>query len=108
LALNRRFWAASSDLVNYFKEEDMSEKVKIRIQTSQKVTYDQIVEMTREQWEALKATPEKLMEDESRSPLSDWLNFNDVLDSDDYDEPNLTVVDDDGKPVRPNDYYCPV
>lgn len=85
----------------------MSEKVKIRIQTSCKVTYDQIVEISRERWEALKATPEKEMEDEARSPLSDILDLKEICDWDDYDEPELTVVDDEGNPVKPDDYYNP-
>lgn len=84
----------------------MSEKIKVRIQTSQKVYYDQIVEMSREAWEKLKATPERQMESESMGPLSELLDLKDFSNWSDYDEPELTVVDDDGKPVQPEDYYC--
>ncbi|ABK99993.1 hypothetical protein Ppro_2387 [Pelobacter propionicus DSM 2379] len=86
---------------------NMSEKVKVRIQTSCVVKYDQIVEMTRDAWEKLKLTPEKKMECQSFSPISELLDLADVLDWSDYDEPELTVVDDYGKPLLPIDFYCP-
>lgn len=85
----------------------MSEKVKVRIQTSQKVHYDQIVEMTRDEWEKLKATPERTMESEDMGPLSELLDLKECSDWGDYDEPELTVVDDEGKPIKPEDYYNP-
>jgi hypothetical protein len=57
--------------------------------------------------EKLKVTPERLMESEDMGPLSDLLNINDCSNWDNYDEPELNVVDDEGKPVQPEDYYCP-
>ena len=86
----------------------MSEMINVRIQTSQKVYYDQIVEMTPEAWAKLKATPEKVMESEDMGPLTSLLRVNDFSNWHDYEEPELTVVDADGKPVKPDDYYYPV
>ena len=85
----------------------MSERVKVRIQTSQKIYYNQIVEMPRGEWEKLKAMPEKTMESESMGPISNLLELGDCSHWDDYDEPELTVVDDEGKAVKPLDCYSP-
>jgi hypothetical protein len=85
----------------------MSEKVKVRIQTSCKVYYDQTVEMTREEWEKLKLTTERKMCSNSLSPLVDLIYLRDVTMQTNFDEPELTVVDDDGKLIKPIDCYDP-
>lgn len=85
----------------------MSEIVKVRIQTSCKVYYDQTVEMTREEWEKLKLTPERKMESGCMGPLADLIDHRDMSNWNNFDEPALTVVDDDGKTIKPIDFYCP-
>lgn len=84
------------------------EKIKVRITCSERVSYDQTVEMTREEWLKLKATPERTMEDGDMSPLSSWLNLNEPVSGDDFLDIELDVVDDDNKPVNPPDCYPPI
>jgi hypothetical protein len=83
----------------------MSDKLKIRITCSERVRYDQTVEMTREEWLKLKATPERKMEDGDMSPLTSWLDLREVLSGDDFDDIEIDVVGDDNKPVKPSDCY---
>ena len=83
----------------------MSTKIKVRITCSERLRYDQTVEMTREQWAELKATPERKMEDGVMSPLSSWLDLRDPVSGDDFDDIELDVVDDENKPVKPSDCY---
>ena len=83
----------------------MSDKIKVRITCSERVRYDQTVEMTREEWAKLKATPERKMEDGDRSPLSSWLDLREPVSSDNFDDIELDVVDEENKPVRPADCY---
>lgn len=83
----------------------MSEKLKIRITCSERVRYDQTVEMTREEWDELKATPAREMEDGDMSPLTSLLDLRDPVSSDEFDDIELDVVDDDNKPVKPADGY---
>lgn len=85
----------------------MSEKIKVRIKAELKMQYDQTVEVTKEEWEKLKQTPERDMECNAMSPLGDLLDLRDVCGWDDWEEPELEVVGDDNYPVEPPDYYCP-
>lgn len=39
------------------------------------------------------------------SPLTDWLDLQEPLTSDGFDNIELDVVDDENKPVKPADYY---
>ena len=83
----------------------MSDKIKIRIQCSERVLYDQTVEMTCEQWCELKATPEHTMEHEDMSPLPLWVELSDPLGSRGFEDIEMEVVDDDNDPVKPIDCY---
>lgn len=86
----------------------MVDKVKVRIKTAVKMRYDQTVEIDRKYWEKIKKTTERNMECSAMSPLGDLLNLLDVLDWDDFEFGLLEVVDEDGNPVDPEDYYSPV
>ncbi|MFO1487844.1 MAG: hypothetical protein U1F65_05140 [Verrucomicrobiota bacterium] len=83
----------------------MSEKIKVRIECSQRVSYDQTVEMTREEWEKIKAKPRRKMENCDTSPLNSWLDLRNPITSDDFDDVELDVVDSNGEPVKPADSY---
>jgi len=83
----------------------MSDKIRIRITCEQTIRYNQIVEMTRNRWEQIKRMPECDMEDPSISPLDGYLDLKDPVDWDDFEDVEMIVVDDDGKPVKPRDEY---
>lgn len=78
-----------------------TDKIRVRIQASQRVRYDQVVEMDRDEWQRIK----KLRDKEFASTLSDWLDLRDVNDGDEFesDEVEGMVVDENGKPVKPAD-----
>ncbi|MCG6536090.1 MAG: hypothetical protein L7F78_15665 [Syntrophales bacterium LBB04] len=88
-------------------DDKKDEIVRVRITAEQIVTYRKFVKMSREEWEALKKTPETVMEDEDMSPLSEFLEPHDIDYREDYEDVELIVVDEDGKRTEPKDYYCP-
>ena len=73
----------------------MNEKVNVRIQASCKVYFDQTVTMTRESLERLKATPELKIQSATLSPLCVLIDHESVSDWGDYDQPEMTIVDDE-------------
>ena len=84
-----------------------TDKVLVKIVCTEKVQYHQLVEMSRDEWEKLKATDERTMEDEDRSPLASVLDLCDVYGSDGFDDIEIDVVDQEGKQVEPADYWDP-
>lgn len=83
----------------------MNKKIKVRIKCSERVRYDQTVEMTRDEWAELKSTKETLIEDSMMSPLAEWLNMRDPNDTDGFCDIEIEVVDENKKPVVPEDCY---
>lgn len=81
----------------------MSNVCRVRIQASQYVHYDQIVQMTREQWDKIKSSPERRLSAE----IDLWLDTSDVSHAEDIDEEEIEifVCDESGKPVKPEDRY---
>lgn len=73
----------------------MSDKIQVQIIGRQVVKYDQIVEMTQEQYDAIN---ERLESDNWKvsSPavgeIEGWLDLRDVFDWDDFELDNFSVV----------------
>ena len=63
--------------------------MQVRITATQEVTYDQIVEMTKEQYDQLTAHDDSTLEDRDASPLVDWIDFQDILESGEFK--NITI-----------------
>lgn len=85
----------------------MSEKVRIKITASQTFHFDQIVEITKEQWEQIKGISERDMHDGDSSPLVDLIDAANPSSWDDFDNAELCVVDAERNAVKPIDEYCP-
>jgi hypothetical protein len=83
----------------------MSKKIKIRIECTECISFNQTVEMTRAEWTKLKRTPEDRLEDSDMSPLASVLDLHDPLGSQGFSNVEMEVVDGDGNPVEPADYY---
>ena len=81
------------------------DNVFVLIECEQKVRYCKTVMMTRERWEEIKKVPDREMERDYSSPLGDLFDDHDITDWDDYEDVEMTVVDENGKPVEPEDYY---
>ncbi len=64
-------------------------KIKVRITATQEVSYDQTVEMTKEQYEKLIAHSDEELEDRDSSPLDDWINYSDVIEGGPFN--NVTI-----------------
>ncbi len=79
----------------------MSEKVKVRVHMSVDVQYRNTVEITQEEWEALKAMTDRELNDEHNSPVFSMIDFNDPLDMSDFQIEELCRVDGEGKCVEP-------
>lgn len=82
-----------------------NDKIRVRIMGSERMHYDQIVTMTRKEWEELKATPERDIVSSSFSPLNALVDVKDAYDWDGFENVEMAVVDDDDKPVKPEDCY---
>jgi len=74
-----------------------TDKVRVRMTARQVVTYDQIKELTQEEWDRLKASSEE--------DAADWINKDDICDGEDMEEFDAYVVGADGKAVKPEDRY---
>lgn len=83
----------------------MNKMIKVRIQCSERVLYDQVAVMTQADWQKLKATPERRMEDEHMSPLPMYIDLADPLCSRGFEDIEMEVVDEDGKTIEPLDSY---
>jgi len=77
--------------------------VRVKIVAGMKVRYNQTVEITEEQWKKLKGLSEREMEDE----LGLYVDLKDICDWDDFEDVELDVVDQEGKPIHPPDYWNP-
>jgi len=80
-------------------------KISIRISCSQRFSFDQVVEMTPEEWKKLKATSESKIEDGDSSPIASLIDATDPVGWGDFDDLEMFVVDNQGEPVKPNDSY---
>ena len=81
--------------------------VLVRIRASQRVHYDQTVEMRRAQWEQIKSTPRGGLVVEDDGALTLWIDPNDIHRVEDFDTGfEMEVVDDGGQPVKPPDKYA--
>lgn len=69
--------------------------------------FDQIVEMSEEEWSELKETPERTMEDGQMSPITNHIDVTDPMDSYGFEDIEMEAVDEEGSPVEPEDYYNP-
>jgi hypothetical protein len=81
-----------------------SKRLRIHVRAEQKVHYDQVIEMSAEEWEKLKdKSPHDAAEE-----LQDRLDLRDIYDAEplDYDEFTAVVVDKQNKPVKPSDEYA--
>lgn len=80
----------------------MPSKIKVRIRARQTVFYDQVVEMTKQQWKELKAEKDNRRRTDS---VAGWLDLHNIDDAHDIDDEDLEaeVVDDDGKALKPVD-----
>jgi hypothetical protein len=76
------------------------EKIQVRITGRQEVRYDQIVSMTKDEWEELK----RIHEDEIGESAEGWLDLGDISDSDTMEDVEMTVVEN-GVAVKPMDQY---
>ena len=81
------------------------ETVNIMITCEQKVRYAKTVTMSRKRWEDIKKIPDREMENECTSPLSEFIDDHDIQDCDDYEDIEMVVVDENDDPVEPEDYY---
>ena len=81
--------------------------VLVKISCSQRIRFRRLVRMTRAAWNQLKATDEATMEREQRSPLSGWLDMQDVDSAGDFDDIEIDVVDEEGRQVEPAEYWDP-
>lgn len=66
--------------------------MEIRITCRQTVTYDQILEITEEDWEDLKEVTERDIESSSMSPLGDLLDLTDVCDGEAFRDVEMFEV----------------
>ncbi len=75
----------------------MSKKVKVRMQFSQTVYYDQEVEMTVEDFNTVNShTTDDLNEDSDEEPfhvIFNHTNFRDICDGGDYENVELNLID---------------
>lgn len=78
----------------------------VRIKCSERVYFDQVVEMDQEDWEQLKAATPARLEDGAMSPITIHLDLTDVSDSGDFDGISMVVCDASGEPIQPLD-ECP-
>lgn len=80
-----------------------AETVRVRIQARQVVHYNQIVEMSRDEWNELKESEEERAADAAMG----WIDTRDVYDADPVEPEDFEaiVVTDDGIPVSPRDEY---
>ncbi len=76
----------------------MSEKLKVRLTATQKIRYDQTVEMTAEQWAKFKATDERTHIVHG-GDLSGWLDLTQEDDYGDLDDFEAEVIDENGKVI---------
>lgn len=79
------------------KKVQKADKVRVRLQARQMVTYDQVKEMTRHEWEELK----------KRSPVAaaEWIDLADINDSQELEDFEAFVCDEEGLPINPSDEY---
>lgn len=75
--------------------------VRVRITARQVVKYDQVKEMTVEEWHRLKA----MGSGDFERHASGWIDTRDVDDAEDIEDIEAVVVDKDGEPVEPEDRY---
>ena len=66
--------------------------MKVRIQCSQKVYYNQVVEMTKAEFKELKKTPTRELEDQHMSPLTIYLDVLDIHDGGEFDDFDIEEV----------------
>lgn len=79
----------------------MSDKITIEINATARLRYVQRFEITQEEWEILRKTSSRSMNDEHLSPAVGMLNFNEVDSLDDFEVDDIfTLVND-----APAEYY---
>jgi len=79
--------------------------VLVRIVCREIVEYNQLKELSRSEWEKLKATSEHKMCDSDNSPLTGVLDMDDIYGSRGFDDIQMDVVDKEGKET--GDYWDP-
>lgn len=83
----------------------MENKVRVRIRARQTFSFDQTVELPEDEWAKLKETPEQEIECGDTSPIGDLLDLRDPSNWEEFDDIEIEVVDANGRPVEPADYY---
>jgi hypothetical protein len=71
--------------------------VPIRIRASQQVHYDQVVNLTPEEWEKLKAIPEGILE---AGAMGGYLDLSNVDDGGDFEIMDIVRLGSSGKPTK--------
>ena len=71
--------------------------MKVRIKCSQRIYYDQTVEMTRQEWKEIKASQNVT------DALYGWLDTRDILDADEVDDDDMEAYEceEEGQPTKP-------
>lgn len=81
--------------------------MKIRIQCIEKVQFDQIVEISKKDWKEIKKTKDRTMEDGQMSPLPNYLDLKDPMDSQGFDDIELFECDEEGKYKEDGEQWDP-
>lgn len=77
------------------------EKIYVRITGRQKLSYNQIVEMNKKEWEEIKS----MNENDAGQYLGGFLDYSNPIDSEDIEDWEADVVDENGNLIKPRDSY---